>query len=111
MRSAAFPLLFVVLFTISAPRLSRAQDLQAELQRGHDLYADRCTQCHGETGNEKAMGRSKKLNILALSDIDAKLKKYQFGLPAKAMRDKMKSGLSEDDIRALSLFIGQFGKP
>ena len=77
-------------------------DLEA---RGEALYAERCRECHGRRGEKKALRRSKVLNRLDRSEIVAKLRDFQTARQAKEMKDRMKGGLSDDDIRSLVTYV------
>ncbi len=76
----------------------------AEIDQGLRLYADRCANCHGTTGEKKALGRSRKLHDMTSQEIEEKLLSYQLGQPAKSMKDRMKSGLTAEEIEAIAAF-------
>jgi len=75
---------------------------------GQGLYEERCAECHGTHGQDKALGQSKILNRLDTAGIDAKLRANQKSPASPAMKDKMKSGLADDEIQALIDHIGKF---
>ena len=77
------------------------------LDQGAQLYADRCANCHGERGEKKALGRSRKLTDMTAAEIEETLQPYQLGLPAKNMKERMKSGLTDEQIEALAAYATQ----
>ncbi|WP_319533629.1 c-type cytochrome [uncultured Cohaesibacter sp.] len=79
----------------------------APLDETARLYGDRCASCHGETGETRALGRSRKLSDMTAEEIEETLLPYQLGQPARGMKEKMKSGLSMEQIEALSAFAGK----
>ena len=85
---------------------ARAQDVSVD--SGKALYTERCEGCHGRRGQERAMGRSHPLRKLSTTDVAETLEERQTRPAGTDMKDKMKSGLSPDDIRDLSAYIATF---
>ncbi len=98
----------VVSFAAATFPANAAED--PAFEAGRPLYAERCESCHGTRGQERAMGRSKPIARLTSEEISAKLRKHQNAAVGSAMKDKMKSGLSSNNIRVLSDYIATFGR-
>ena len=96
---------------IATAPIAEAADDAALLEHGKTLYGQRCAACHGGDGRMKALGRSKRLAEVPGEEVVAKLREYQAPGDHKAMQDKMKSGLSDDDIAALAAYVATFPKP
>ncbi|MCW2309584.1 c-type cytochrome [Rhodobium gokarnense] len=112
-RPLAVALAFLVLLPgiAAAPAAANAADDAALIEHGKSLYAERCKACHGGDGRMKALGRSKRLAEVPMDEVVAKLRDYQAPGEHKAMQDKMKSGLSDEDIAALAAYVETFPKP
>ena len=46
------------------------------VEKGRELYAKNCASCHGEDGNKRAYGTSKKLTKVSAEDIEAAFSGY-----------------------------------
>jgi len=74
---------------------------------GAALYK-KCASCHGSQGEKKALGKSKVINEFSKENLVSALKGYKDGSYGGSMKALMKgqvSGLSSDDIDALSTHI------
>ena len=99
-----------VVVTILVATSAAAEDASppTQISRGEDLYLERCTDCHGNNGERRALGRSRLLNRLPRTAIVNKLRQYQKAQRIRGMKDKMKSGLVENDIESLAAYIRLF---
>lgn len=103
-------LLFAMFLAKACVALAGETGTAEEKTHGQMLYGDRCSECHGHKGAKKALGRSRRLNRLKRADIDAKLREYQMERRLRGMKDRMKSGLNDDDIRSLIEYILSLGR-
>ncbi len=75
---------------------------------GKMLYAKKCTSCHGQDAQKRALGSSKILNTLNVEEIRTALAGYKDGSYRgryKSMKLGLARSLSEDDINALTAYI------
>jgi len=74
-----------------------------------DAYS-KCAGCHGQTGEKKALGKSKVIKDLTKAEISAALHGYKAGTYGGAMKGLMKgqvAKLTEADITAIAEKIGK----
>lgn len=76
---------------------------QAKYSEGKDLFK-RCAACHGQYGEEKAMGQSGEISRLSKAEIEAILGAYAAGESEGAMRAQA-SLLDSEKIEALAVYI------
>ena len=92
--------------------MSADENTTPELEvRGKALYVERCRECHGKAGQRRALGRSKRLDALAPSEVTEALEEFQTGRAAGGMMVRAKGGLSDDDIRSLAVYVRTFAGP
>ena len=95
------PLLLGTLL-LSAPL---AVAVAADLETGKSLYREKCRDCHGSRGQQRALGKSRMLNRLETDAIIAKLREVQEAGNPSTPADIAKSDLSDDEIQSLGIFI------
>jgi|GEM_PF-718882 len=100
----AAPLLFAAM-VLSAPLAADEVPSAEALALGKSLYREKCRDCHGSRANLKALGQSERLNTLETDAIIAKLRAVQAEANPSTPPDIAKSGLSEDEIQALGIYI------
>ncbi len=76
---------------------------QAKFSEGEELFK-RCAVCHGDFGQEKAMGQSGEIGRMDATGIEMVLKAYVEGATEGAMRAQA-SLLDDDKIEALAVYI------
>jgi len=79
----------------------------SSLMASADLYK-KCSGCHGQVGEKKALGKSKVINEMSEADLVTAMKGYKDGTYGGAMKGLMKgqvAKLSDADIQSLSKTI------
>ncbi len=90
---------------LGALLLSAPLAFSADLESGKSLYREKCRDCHGSRGQQRALGKSKMLNRLETDSIIAKLREVQEAGNPGTPADVAKSDLGEEEIRSLGIFI------
>jgi len=75
---------------------------------GKEIYNKKCASCHGKNADKKAMGTSKKINLLTPELITDALNSYQDGSyrgKYKGMKKSMARKLNQEDINAVTSYI------
>ena len=70
----------------------------------------KCAGCHGQTGEKKALGKSKIIKDMTKAEITAALHGYKdgtYGGPMKGLMKGQVKSLSEADITAIATKIGK----
>ena len=70
----------------------------------------KCAGCHGQTGEKKALGKSKVIKDMTKAEITAALHGYKdgtYGGPMKGLMKGQVKSLSEADITAIATKIGK----
>ncbi|QCD52174.1 c-type cytochrome [Campylobacter sp. RM16192] len=79
------------------------------VERGRELYAKNCASCHGENGEKRAYGTSRKLTQISAEDIEAAFSSYlndpDFGGKLKHMMKPVVSTTSYNDLGAIITFL------
>lgn len=95
--------------SVSSPAAATAGDVSAE--RGQALYKEQCESCHGRRGETKALGRSRRLADLDGAAVLAGLRgPKEATSPPRTTQARLKSGLSDDEVRSLAAYIATIGR-
>jgi cytochrome c553 len=84
---------------------------QETIDTGKKLYT-KCSECHGENGDKKALKKSALLQGQSMAEIEKKLKAYKAGTRNVAGMGAWKKGMmkqmNDTDIEALAAYISTF---
>ena len=84
---------------------------QETIDTGAKLYT-KCSECHGQKGNRRALEKSALLQGQSKAEIEKKLKAYKAGTRnvtgMGAWKQGMLKHMSDTDIEALSAYISTF---
>lgn len=79
------------------------------ISKGEKLYNENCKHCHGENGNSRAMGVSKRLSKLSAEDISAAMSAYNsdptYGGRLKYLMRPMAERMSYNEIGAIIAYL------
>lgn len=79
------------------------------VERGRELYAKNCASCHGENGEKRAYGTSRKLTQISAEDIEAAFSGYlndsEFGGNKREMMKTIVAKTSYKDLGAIIAFL------
>ncbi|AEO49337.1 c-type cytochrome [Rhodospirillum rubrum] len=92
---------FATLIASAAPALAGDDALISE---GAALFSLSCRDCHGRAGEKAALGLSRPVAALSAAEITAALDERR-RRPPRSMQDRIKSGLTDDDVEALAAYI------
>lgn len=79
------------------------------VERGQTIYRGPCRDCHGRRGELEALGQSRRLADLGAAEVVEALTTLRDAGDLSAMQNRIKSSLTDDDIRALAAYIATFG--
>ena len=79
------------------------------IDRGEAVYRGICRDCHGREGDLEALGQSRRLAGLRAAEVVESLTTLRDTGDFSAMPIRIKSPLSDADIRALAAYIATFG--
>lgn len=74
-----------------------------------DLYAKSCKSCHGADGSKVTMGMTRPLGAMTVEEARDALNGYKagtYGGERKSMMERVVKPLSDEDIEALAVRIG-----
>ncbi|MCB9959733.1 MAG: c-type cytochrome [Rhodospirillaceae bacterium] len=75
------------------------------IEQGRDLFRGSCRDCHGSRADQSALGQSRIVAELEAEEIVAALAEIRDYGDLSSMQNRIKSALSDDDIRALAAYI------
>ncbi|MGP1485467.1 MAG: c-type cytochrome [Campylobacter sp.] len=79
------------------------------VNRGQELYFDKCAKCHGEKGDKRAYMASKKLTQMSAEDIEISFSEYlndpEYGGKFKSLMKEVASTTTYNDLGAIIVFL------
>lgn len=75
------------------------------IEEGRTLFQSTCRDCHGSRANQSAFGQSRIIAELEAEEIVAALSEIRDYGDLSSMQNRIKSALTDDDIRALAAYI------
>jgi len=73
------------------------------------LYRDTCADCHGRQGELSALGQSRPLRTLDAETVRETLLARR--AEPHTMQDRIKAGLTDDEVAALAAYVDAFSSP
>ncbi|MEF2070818.1 c-type cytochrome [Consotaella aegiceratis] len=98
-RAARAALIAVVVAAPIAP--AAAQDISA----GEQLYRSNCADCHGRSGEQRSLGKSRPIRELDAEEIRKALIERRSLQGQLSMQDRVKAALTNPEVDALADYV------